>query len=689
MKRTAVVAQLAALAPSVVPDGLNRDAPPAGVDPMERRQPQAGGRGERTANFVPGSYNAATHSVDAVLSAGTAVRRYYFTEELEISTSAIDLGRVERGLCPLLDAHNQYSASGVGGNVSNVRIENGELVGTFTFGETELGQLLEGMVARGELRGVSIGYRVTTWVITRTEDDGHETWRATAWELLEASLVPVPADPNAGIRSAPGNALPGSSQEEEDMRRNLPGGAAAAAPAPVIAPVVVPPVEAERAAPMPPAAPVATVTRFTAGTALAFVDQARAFGDAMATRANELVAQNEAGQVSIEAARAQIMTEAAEAQRAAVGQRGGPSPATIPDAQFAARATAMQGALLHMANPARYQLDEAARAFAGRSLRTLARTHLEACGVRTDMMGDVEVAQQVLRRSAGMQSTSDFPAILGNTVGRTMRDAYSLAPRTYQAFSRRTTASDFRLMTRIALSDAPALEQVNEGEEYTFGTMGDEAVSYKVLKYGKRMAITWETIINDDLNAFSRIPTAIGSRAALLENEIIYGFLINNPTMTDGYALFSSQHGNLASPGADIDLTTLGAGRIAMRTQKAPQGGKMNIVPTQLIAGPLMEEKANQYTSANFVAATSATINPEYNRSLSVTIDSQIEDNRWFLSGDPAANDTIEHSYLLGQEGLMIDQKLGWEVDGVEIKARLVFGGSPIDYRALYESPAH
>jgi hypothetical protein len=64
----------------------------------------------------------------------------------------------------------------------------------------------------------------------RYRRNDNETWRAVAWELLEASLVPVPADPNAVVRSAPGTPAHGN-QEEDDMRRNLPGGAAAAAPA--------------------------------------------------------------------------------------------------------------------------------------------------------------------------------------------------------------------------------------------------------------------------------------------------------------------------------------------------------------------------------------------------------------------------------------------------------------------------
>jgi hypothetical protein len=59
------------------------------------------------------------------------------------------------------------------------------------------------MVARGEITGVGAGYRVEQWLITdedggivdeksvRWDDD--LTFTATRWQLLEASLVGVPA----------------------------------------------------------------------------------------------------------------------------------------------------------------------------------------------------------------------------------------------------------------------------------------------------------------------------------------------------------------------------------------------------------------------------------------------------------------------------------------------------------------
>ena len=202
----------------------------------ERLAPPNEMRGSRMAGEESLTYDAATRSVEAVFSTGAAVKRWGFIEELEVSTEAIDLGRVEKGLCRLLDTHNAYELDAVLGSVSEVRIENGELVGKLTFAETEAGRKAEGMVARGEVKGISVGYKVTRWEITKEADENskYDTWRATGWELLEVSLVPVPADAGAGVRSA-GKSTPhedghAATQEEDEMIRSENSGAAPAAP---------------------------------------------------------------------------------------------------------------------------------------------------------------------------------------------------------------------------------------------------------------------------------------------------------------------------------------------------------------------------------------------------------------------------------------------------------------------------
>ena len=242
---------------------------------------------------------------------------------------------------------------------------------------------------------------------------------------------------------------------------------------------------------------------------------------------------------------------------------------------------------------------------------------------------------------AGMHSTSDFPAILGNTVNRVLRAAYQQEQRTFTAWCRQSTLPDFREAARVQLSESPKFSQIKEGGEYKMLAFGDSAEKISLSKFGGIVPVTWETLINDDLDAFSRIPMALAAEAAATESDIVYGILSANPKMSDNKALFHVDHGNLAAAGAGIDVTTLTAGRAAIRKQTGLKGRKLNLAPEVLLVGPDLEGDANKYTSSQFVAAKSVDTNPAFNTSLEVVVEQRIEGNPWFLTCRPGRIDTI------------------------------------------------
>lgn len=58
----------------------------------------------------------------------------------------------------------------------------------------------------------------------------------------------------------------------------------------------------------------------------------------------------------------------------------------------------------------------------------------------------------------------------------------------------------------------------------------------------------------------------------------------------------------------------------------------------------------------------------------------------WYLAADPNMFDTIEVQYLDGNDAPYLEQKDGWNVDGVEMKVRIDAGVKALDYRTLYKS---
>jgi hypothetical protein len=160
---------------------------------------------------TPTTYDAASHSVDAVISSGAPVRRFYGTEVLRISKSAVDLSRLRTGI-PLLDSHNQISITHTLGRLTDAWIDGRKLFGSLRFSQTYEGRIAERMVARGDLFGISAGYRVEEWsaqdedgeVIKNADPnragwDSDITYTAERWQLFEVSLVTVPADHSSGV----------------------------------------------------------------------------------------------------------------------------------------------------------------------------------------------------------------------------------------------------------------------------------------------------------------------------------------------------------------------------------------------------------------------------------------------------------------------------------------------------------
>jgi HK97 family phage prohead protease len=670
---------------------LCRNAPGAAIDEDERRQPMVGDQGRRFMGFTPDSYSVDAHTVEAVLSAGSAVRRYYFTEELEISPEAVDLGRAAAGQVKLLDSHNQYEADAVVGTVSNVRVENGQLVGTLKFGETDRAKQIEGMVARGELTGVSIGYRVTTWTIASVENDV-ENWRATRWELLEVSLVSVPADANAGVRALGGPPSPGAgasaaTQEEEDMRRNLPGGASAAAIAAATTAAAAPNTDegtraAEPAAVAPPAAPAVvapaaapTVSRFSGAEAVAFVDQARSLG--VETRATELVQQNEAGQVGVEAARSALLQAAAERQRTETAPARAGAITITRDGDETTR-DAIVGAIA--ARALRSEVPEASREYMGYRLIEIAA---ERAGI------DMRRERDPITILRAANTTSDFPKLLEAAANKVLLARYMTAAPTYQAIAARRDLTDFKSTKLLRVGDFPTLLAYQEDGAIQAGTINEGRETVILGSYGRILRLSRQAIVNDDLGAFDQVIGSIGLVVARFENSTFWAMKAansgNGPKLADAVNFFNASHGNLAGSGAAPDTTTLGTARAAMRVQKDLDGNALNISPKIILTGAAIETDV-QKLLAPIQAQQATNVNP-FAGTLQHVVEAQITGNAWELYASPAELPAFNYGYLVDAPGPRIMTEEPFNVDGLAFRVTLDFYAGAVDYRAGYRNP--
>ena len=349
------------------------------------------------------------------------------------------------------------------------------------------------------------------------------------------------------------------------------------------------------------------------------------------------------------------------------------------------RRAGITAALLHRYDPTVFPLqNDLGRDWTGHTLIDLARECLETTGTRTRRMPRHEIAKLAL-------STSDFPSILADVANKTLRQAYEAYPRTFLPFSRRRSAVDFKTINAVQLGEAPSLQKVNEKGEFTYGSIAESKETYKLATYGRIVSITRQVIINDDLGAFTRIPASFGVAAATLESDTVWGIITSNPAMGDGVTLFHANHGNLnTGSGSALGLTGLGAGMAAMAKQKGLDGiTTLNVQPRYVAVPVALQLTVFQLISANLVPAQSANVVPDYIRALTPIAEPRLDESSttaWYLFASPDQIDTIEYAYLEGQDGVYIETRQGFEVDGVEIKARLDFGAKAIDWRGMQKN---
>lgn len=662
---------------------------------------QPGGNLARELRFAAASsYDAEAHTVEGVFAAGSPVRRYGYVETLNMDPASVDLTRIDQGQCKLLDSHNAYEIEAIIGVVENGRIENGRLVGRVRFAETDKGRAAEGMVSRGELNSFSVGYSVKRWVLISEEDTGDQTWRADEWALLEVTLCAVPADPAATVRAAATNGpLPEIATKEDDMTRSAQPAAAAAAVQPENPAAPIAPTEARAAAPAGPAAPAATEH---AASALSAADMRglQRLGEAAGAR-KEVDAWIDEG-LSRDAICDRLLERAARRQEATSAVAGPVAHITRDEGDTLRRA--IESSITLRANPGAAD----PKSEEGREMRSLAAEMRGFDSVLSMFSHYVERTQGVSLRSfskmeratlalglndhgllyrAGM-STSDFPSLLANVASKRLRDAYTAAPQPWRMLGRQSNSPDFKTKSVVALTGLPTFEKVLDGAEFKYGKFADSGETYALATYGKIVPITRQALINDDLGAFDRLPSMMGRGAAELENDVVWGVFTANANLADGVALFHATHANLGTAG-DVTETTLTEAEKLMLEQLDASGKYVSgMVPKFLVVTPKRKVAAQKLLSAVQATATSG-VNTFANR-LELIVEPRIKPaagaEPWFVVGDYNVIDTFEYGYLDGQEGVYTEQRVGFEIDGLEIKGRLDFAAKAIDYRNMVKN---
>lgn len=577
------------------------------------------------------SFNAEARTVDVVLATDTPVRvrswdTGIYDEILAISPSAIDTARLDS--LALLDSHDRYSglASRLGGIVpGSLRFEGGTAIVTAKISRNERGQALFDDLADGHVLPASVSFRPIEQKRTEAPAGGVATVNVTRWMPLELSIVAVPADAAASTRSELEHTpAQGSKMSRKELNAEIRS--------------------------------IAETAGLDRGWADEHIDS----------------------ETDVDAVRAAAL-DAMRARGSAAATIRAPHNDTSMD-NPAARRSALSEAVYARTTPG-HQVSDSARQFVGLTALEIARDSLRQAGQNVAGLTPSGIVERAL-------STSDFPHIMGDAVGRTLRESYAAAPSGLKRVARQTTNDNFRAKHRLQLSEAARLEKVNEGGEFKHSALSEAKESYALATYGRIITLTRQAIINDSLNAFGDLARRMGQAAAATEAQLLVDLLIQasgvGPTLSDGVALFNAAgHKNYVATGAALSLDTLGAARLAMRKQTGLTGELISIEPKFLVVPPDLETKADQLMTQ--ITATKAEDTNVLAGKFSVVVEPRLTDaTRWYVVADTASCDGLEFAYLAGEEGVQIENQVGFEKDGVSVKARVDFGAGFVDHRSWY-----
>jgi len=324
--------------------------------------------------------------------------------------------------------------------------------------------------------------------------------------------------------------------------------------------------------------------------------------------------------------------------------------------------------------------------YRGYTLYEIARASLEMRGVKTNGMGKMEVVA-----AAFTHTSSDFGNLLANVAEKAMMKGFEEAEETFQLWTVAGELPDFKVGSRVDLNAFPGLDKVADGAEYKYATVGDRGEPIQLATYGKLFSITRQAIINDDLDAFSKIPRLMGRAAIRTVGDLVYAILTSNPNMSDGVALFHSTHKNLLA-GAAISTTAVDAMRTSMATQKRGNA-VLNVRLAKLIVPVALQGAASVVRDSEFEVGASARNNTVPNSvrgTFEVISDARLDvasATTWYGAANSAINDTIEVAYLDGNQAPTLEQQSGWNIDGVDFKVRLDAGVKALAFESLAKNP--
>lgn len=289
-------------------------------------------------------------------------------------------------------------------------------------------------------------------------------------------------------------------------------------------------------------------------------------------------------------------------------------------------------------------------------------------------------------RATGMQTTSDFSVALENALHKTLLAAYATSPDTWRRLCGIRSVTDFRDHPVYRKGSIARLDKVLEHGEFKHKTLPDaEKEKIKAETWGNIVAITRQTIVNDDMGFLTDIAMMLGRAAGLsIELEVYDTLALNSnrgPTMNDSKALFHADHKNISTASA-LTIANLDTDIIKMAEQKDPSANEvLDLQPFVLLVPIGQKGQAIQLANAEFEDFNRGKPNRIRGVFSDIVGTARLSGTRRFLFANPATDASLAVAFLDGQQEPVVESQEQFGIDGAAWKVRHDFGVAGVDFR--------
>lgn len=287
---------------------------------------------------------------------------------------------------------------------------------------------------------------------------------------------------------------------------------------------------------------------------------------------------------------------------------------------------------------------------------------------RIAALGEVFTAPTSTQLKEAM-TTAHFSTYFSTALDREFMTAYQTKVGSWKQYTYADTSPDLRDVYRARMEYYGNLHLRREKAESKASYMTDSWIHYGADEYSDQLDISWQTLLNDDLNEIKKVPQNLAAMAAEFEDMFVSNLYDNATTQATLAGLGAPWSGT-----GRLTAANLAIGLSAMRTRTRPNGKPMYIRSVYLVIPPDLEIQARVILNSALmagVATNDKNVLPEFISGVYVDpyIATASPNIPWYLFAAPSEIPAVPVVRLQGVSGPFTYMK--------EPEVRVMSGSAP------------